>query len=660
MSKKIMATGFSNSKKLPEAKEIYDKKLGFQKWGLDNQYPFYLVDLYNGSAWHQGIVKTKTYYVAGGGLKAVNGQLDDFLKNANSDYTIDEMMKKVAFDFELFDGFCVVGSWNRDGTKVVRWEHFDVDRVRTNIDESSYFFSNDWSARKQTKEDTNFREIKPLDLEKREGKFVIYYKSPSKQSKGDMGTYPKPSYIGGITDINADLLISKYHYYEISNGFKVGTLINFANGTPESKEEENAIVDQVKGTSTSIEDVNEVIITFSDGNENAPSVLSLNGNDLADRYNLTEKSIQQNILVAHSATNPMLFGIKTEGQLGGATELLESFEIFKSIYVNGRQKTLLWVLDKMIELSGEVGAVEFIEATPIGSVEEAIAETVITEDGEEGVPVEDTENVAGSAMNGAQISSLVGVVEAVGLGTLTPQSAVQIILASFPTISQKQAEEIVGIKEEPTEFSSASDDLKVFRKYGQERNDFKVVKSISVSNDFGSKEVKQFEADNFSTFFDKVDDIRNKLTELDKNVLAMLRTGEEASSIAQAVDAPMTEIAQSMDRLSKLNLIVNGETSKIGELVLDGLDIEINQFEIRYSYEVKPGLGAEVIPTTREFCETLIDINRMYLRSEIDTITGAIGRDVWRYRGGFYHNPKTNRTTSWCRHEWRQHLVIKK
>jgi len=588
MSKKIMATGFSNSKKLPEAKETYDKKLGFQKWGLDNQYPFYLVDMYNGSAWHQGIIKTKTYYVAGGGLEVVNGQLDEFLKNPHSDFTIDEMIKKVAFDFELFDGFCVVGSWNREGTKVVRWEHFDVDRVRTNIDESMYFFSDDWSARKQTKEDTNFREIKPLDLEKKEGKFVIYYKSPSKQTKGDLGTYPKPSYIGGITDINADLLISKYHYYEISNGFKVGTLINFANGTPESKEEENAIVDQVKGTSTSIEDVNEVIITFSDGNENAPTVLSLNGNDLADRYNLTEKSIQQNILVAHSATNPMLFGIKTEGQLGGATELLESFEIFKSIYVNGRQKTLLWVLDKMIELSGEVGSVQFIQAMPMEIKKEE-----------------------------------------------TPEQMTE-------------------------EFRSADKDLKVFRKYGKEKSDFNIVKSISVSNEFGSKQVEQFETDNFKHFFDEASDIQKGLTELDKNVLKMLKAGEESSSIAKAVDAPMTEIAKSMDKLSKLNLISKGQTSKLGELVLDGLEVEIDQFEIRYSYEVKPGLGAEVIPTTREFCETLIDINRMYLRSEINTITGSIGRDVWRYRGGWYNNKKTGRTTPWCRHEWRQHLVLKK
>ena len=66
MDKKIIATGFSKSKKLPEGKESLDKKLGIQKWGSDNQYPFHIVDAYNGSAWHQGIIKTKSYYVAGG------------------------------------------------------------------------------------------------------------------------------------------------------------------------------------------------------------------------------------------------------------------------------------------------------------------------------------------------------------------------------------------------------------------------------------------------------------------------------------------------------------------------------------------------------------------------------------------------------------------
>ena len=160
-------------------------------------------------------------------------------------------------------------------------------------------------------------------------------------------------------------------------------------------------------------------------------------------------------------------------------------------------------------------------------------------------------------------------------------------------------------------------------------------------------------------FFDKIGDIRAGLTDLDKNVLELLRRGEDGTSISNAIDEPIVDVAKSIDKLNRLNLLVDNATSTLGEQVLDGLDIEVDQFEVRYSYEVKSGLGKEVIPTTRDFCRELIGQNRMYLRSEIDQISSAIGRDVWRYRGGFYHNDKIGRTTPWCRHEWRQSLVIK-
>ena len=48
--------------------EEQDRMLGFTKWGKKNDYPYFLVDLYNGSAWHQGIIKNKTHYIAGGGV----------------------------------------------------------------------------------------------------------------------------------------------------------------------------------------------------------------------------------------------------------------------------------------------------------------------------------------------------------------------------------------------------------------------------------------------------------------------------------------------------------------------------------------------------------------------------------------------------------------
>lgn len=582
----IHATGFSASKKLPTAKETLDKKLGFIKWGDKNDYPFYLLDMYNGSAWHQGLVKTKSYYIAGNGIKTVSGNAEDFLQNKWTDYTIDEIMKRCAFDGELFDAFCVIGTWNREGSRVIKWEYFDVDLVRTNADESLYYLSDDWSARKQTEELTNFRTIPPFDAQNKSGKFMIYYKAPSKQGKGEKGIYAKPSYVGGLTAINTDVLISQWHYYEICNGFKAGTLISMNSGVPETDEEARKVRDEIKGNTSSIEDTNQVVITFSDGQENAPSVLSLNGNDLADRYAMTEKSVQQNILVAHSITAPALFGIIKEGSFNSA-ESAELFEVFKNTYVSAKQNALNYVLEIMTELSGVEAVVELEEVDALKTKEEATTDTM-------------TET-----------------------------------------------------------FRSAKKDLEVFLKYGKKKDAFQIVKSISVRNDFKSADVEQMENDNFTIFFDKIGDIRANLNDLDKKVLHLLKKGDDGQTISKALDEPLNEVAKSYDKLKNMNLIVDGSTSSLGNNVLKGLDIDIADMEVRYSYEVKSGLGAPKIDTTRPFCETLIDANRMYTRFELDTISNNIGRDVWRYRGGYYHNPKTNVTTPWCRHEWVQHLVIK-
>jgi len=670
----VKAISFSNSKGLPDATEELDRRMGYIKWGKKNDYPFHLIDMYNGSAWHQGIIKNKTYYIAGGGIEVVRGQFDKFLKNEYTDFNIEDVMQSCTFDYELFDAFAVLGTWNKDGTRVVKWEHVDVDALRKSED-NKYYYSDDWTSFKQD-ETTGFKEYTVLDKTNPTGQFIIYYQAPSKKSKGEKGVYPKPPYVGGLTAINTDVLISKYHLYEIQNGFKGGTIVNLANGQPETDEEARAHRDNIKGSTTNIEDANEVIITFSDGNDNAPSVLSLNGNDLADRYDLTEKSVQQNILVAHSATNPTMFGIIQEGSFNAA-ESKDLFQIFISTYVESRQGNLDWLLNTMAALSGvEDGEAHLVTPDPFEgtSTQTAQEPTEEVEDTVESTePTDDTGadeaaaegDVAGTALNGAQIGSMVDIVAAIGRDELTPESALAIILASFPLITVEQAEQIVGMDaatdttEFKEEFRNAKKDLKVFGEYGRKKSEFKVIKSYSVSNNFGSDEVTQMEADNFTLFFDKIGDIRGNLTELDRNILKLLQDGEDGTSIQDALDATTREVAKSINKLQDLNLLTEDGTSKLGNDVLEGLDVEIEQFEVLYSYEVRAGLGAEVIAGSRDFCRELIRQDRMYSREEINTISARIGRDVWTKRGGFYHNPDTGRTTAWCRHEWQQHLVVK-
>jgi len=205
------------------------------------------------------------------------------------------------------------------------------------------------------------------------------------------------------------------------------------------------------------------------------------------------------------------------------------------------------------------------------------------------------------------------------------------------------ADETAAEREEMAQvFRSADKDLKIFAEYGRKKDGFKVVRSFSVSNDFGSDDVARMESGNFSMFFDRIGDIRAGLSDLDKNILELLKRGEDSSAIQQAVDAPLKDVAESINKLEGLNLLVDGSTSDLGDQVLEGLDVEVDQFEVVYSYEKRPGIsGNPVIPTTRDFCETLIERNLFYTREEINTISARVNRDVWRYRGGFYHNPDT-------------------
>lgn len=361
MNNKITSISFRKDFQRPE--EEKDRSMGFVKWGKKNDYPFFLVDLYNGSAYHQGIIKNKTHYIAGGGLEIVSGLIQPFIDNRWSDFDMNEIAERLAFDQELFGGMAVKGTWNKEQTKVVMWEHIPLDMIRTSLDERTYYISDDWTALNQSPEKTNLRILPAYDKDKRTGSFILYYKEPHLKGRKELGVYPKPSYYGGITAIQTDVDISKFHMYELQNGFKSGTLINFPSGYPETTEELNRIKADVKGRSQSVEDAGEIILTFSNGKDETPTVLSLNGNNLDQRYLATEKSVQQNILVAHAITSPQLFGVRLEGSFNSA-ESMDLFNIFKATYVNSKQKRIEWMLNLMVELGGYVGKVKLHDVEP--------------------------------------------------------------------------------------------------------------------------------------------------------------------------------------------------------------------------------------------------------------------------------------------------------
>ena len=650
-------TSLSFSKQYLQPIEEKDRQRGFIKWGRKNDYPFFLIELLQGSAWHQGIIKNKTYYIAGGGLETVSGDLSAFLANPFSDFDMNEIAQRMTFDFEVFGAMAVVGTWNREGTKVARWEHMDIDLVRMTEDERLYYVSDDWSALQQTPETTNYRSYPALDENNRTGSFMLYYKEPFKQARGEKGIYPKPPYYGGITAIQTDVDISRFNMFEIQNGFKAGTLINLASGEPETAEEERKIKEQIKGRTQSVEDAGEIIITFSNGADEAPTVLPLNGNNLHERYAMTEKSVQQNILVAHSVVAPSLFGIAPNGSFNAA-ETADLFEIYKGTYINSRQKQIEWLINYMVKLSGYLGSLKLVDVRPI-TLETAAPISAPTADG---VGANDAAqvDVAKSALNGAQIASLVEVAASIKSGILTPDAALQIVLASFPTIAEEQARKIVGLPtttlsscDHKHEFSA--DEIQIFSEYGVDSKDYKVLKTNIIEWDTPSDEVFSKEEMMFAT----IGEVKANISGLEKSILSMLIDGEDAAAISTATGASIEEVAKSTERLIAFELLIDGEVTDLGKQLLEQAPAPIDQFMVVYTYKERPGVP-KVLTKSRDFCLRLLSLNRLYTRDEINNISSRVDRNVWNYRGGWYTNPDTKVSTPYCRHIWVQQLVIKK
>ena len=584
MNNKIKMTSLSFRKEFIKPDEEKDRALGFIKWGKKNDYPYFLVDLFNGSAWHQGIIKTKTFYIAGGGLEIVTGDMQAFIDNQYSPFNMNEIAEQLAFDFELFGGFAVKGTWNREGTRVAKWEYLDVDAIRMTEDERIYYLSDDWTAMNQSAEKTNLRMFPALDENNKTGSFIIYYKEPSKRSRKEKGIYPKPTYNGGLTAIQTDVDIAKFHMYELQNGFKSGTLINMPSGFPESTEELHRITESIKGRTQSVEDAGEIIITFSDGKDLAPTVQQLNGNDLDKRYEVTAASVQQNILVAHSVTAPTLFGVMQQGSFNAA-ESGDLFEIFKTTYVSTRQKRIEWMLNYMAELGGYIGKVKLVDVLPLKSVAK---ETVI-------------EPVAACKHN-----------------------------------------------------SFTDNEISIFSEFGESQDNYKVISSHPIAWDTPSEEVFSRQ----EMMFETIGEIKINMKEFDKNVLSLLKKGEDSTSIAKALNTNIEAVAKSINQLSTWELYQKGNTTNLGDSLLEDLKIEIAEFEVRYSYRTRTDVPA-VKTESREFCSKLLSLNRSYSRQDIDSISTRVDRNVWTYKGGWYTNPDTQKTTPWCRHEWIQQLVVK-
>jgi len=213
---------------------------------------------------------------------------------------------------------------------------------------------------------------------------------------------------------------------------------------------------------------------------------------------------------------------------------------------------------------------------------------------------------------------------------------------------------IEGPEKEPEVVEPTSDQMvEHFSKLGKDVSKFNFIHSTGFNAE--PQEDSKFVADYLSHEF------QVSLNEDQNNILQLINEGESFGAIVTAIGAAATFVLSNILALKSQGLV---QTTDDGwEVTPEGMQSITTEemISVLYTYEKRPEVsGPDILPDgrTRSFCENLIALNRAYTREEIDQISAAVGRNVWFYKGGWYHNPDTDKNEPSCRHFWKQNIVI--
>lgn len=740
----IIVLKFADSE-IPVFKESKNKD--YIKYGNDNAYPEYLTYLFDKSGKHGAILGGKADYIFGEGY--VNG---DTVINRLGE-SLNDVAKKIILDDEMYGGFKLEIIWNRIG-KISEVYHVDWSTIRVGKD-GGFWYKECWNVKGM--------DGRWVDNQKEVAKFIPAY-NPAKPYGSQIYAYneyrpmtryyPLPSYIASNNYIETDIEISKFYLSSIRNGMMPSKMLQFYMGDP-GEEKKKALERSFKKKFAGAENAGKFILVFNPGGKDKTiDVSDLSGSELDKMFVELNKTCQQEIFSGHKVTSPMLFGIKTEGQLGGITELRTAYEIFVNTYAKTKANAIDKEITFLFAFSMWPSKYELRQTDPVGweIPEEVLAQAITPDDARAklGLPVieKPADSPATKTINAlAGVSPLVATKildnltrdEIRSLAGLPPVPGGNIIPADDPTalppgndpiaapgeasatpvnenlknLSAKQLQHVNRVirqyqKGTMTElmakmllrngYGLTEDDinkmlkpapatppvvppvvvpvaaaafeteetedgiLAMFDACGENREDFEILRSkkVSFSDDILAEEDEIiFKAEAFKTY--DVSVTEGKILDLIKKDSKI-----SADDIAKAIGQTRAYVDTKIDSLMKRGYLESsiehiGADEIVEHTVPDAAGITVPpttgvpvQVSVKYSYEVKPGIGPAIIPTTRPFCRKMIGLNRLYSRADIEKISLRLGYSVFDRKGGWWgKNPE-------CRHRWVSHIVVKK
>jgi len=591
---------------IPVPVEKVNKKTFTIDWGVNNLYPYYLNFLAKNNPIHGGIIEAKVHYISSGGLvydgTDVN-KWNKFYKNGKTDFmekNMDELIVDITTDFEKSNMLCFLVKFNVVGREKIyrKTERIPFEKIRFEYIESDKK-EVQLTGNIKISENWSNSTIKPDVIEPYNGKnnqsqFYVLYQKDSGQS---------------LDTANAIVINPGFYpsppYAGAITAIDTGIEIDKYNNA-------------------------EIHNGFSLG-----TIISMHNGRIQDQ---SEKR-------------------KFEKDLRGAATGADQTGGIFIVYGNGKEETT-----KVENLNGN-NLPDRYNNTKDGSIDSTLHAHSVT------TPILFGVKTEGSLGNSTELEIGYEIMKKnyfrnrqkailrplnwiaqtfVGLkGEITFQD-VPLELPqenqepAFVSINTGQNDKVQHCKHKHKEIDAIAQRLS---EHGRDKEDFKTLRSYPIKdydNVLESDAIDQFKSE-FAG-----------LSETAAQVLNLRNEGNDFNSIRKALDISANDLAKVYRSLiNNEYLTSDGNITELGAEELVASDID--RLEVLYEYRERPD-APELVPggKSRDFCTTLLDLNRLYTRQEIDIISGVEGYNVFAYRGGWYHDPNTDQNQPGCRHEWSQ------
>ena len=597
--------------------------------GYYNNYPGYLLYLFNRSSKHNAFINGKVLYICGAGVGFDSTDLsiqdialaNDFINKENTNFdTLKDIVKKCVLDKKLFGGYYLEVIWNKAGNNF-ELLHFSYNNLRKAKDADGYWYSKDWSKQKQSPEETDLEYIPLFDPEKPTGRQIFV----SKEYRPDLDAYPLPDYVASAVYAEVDVELSNYRLNAIKSGFNAGTILNFSNGRP-TEEEKEEIEARLKEKFTGTDRANSLLITFSGNKDSAPTIEHLTPQNVDAQLTELNDQVIQELIIGHHIPNPMLVGIKTAGELGTKDQINDSYELYKNTYIIPNQAEIEKDFNYLLKLKGFSNRIYLKELDPI----------------EEQLPIEEK----------IKVMTKNEVREMYGLPPLEEEIK-PIVSSAIHRFDDHVCDHSF------TSQSEIDEVIEIFKMFGDDRENYQVIEQSFMNED---------------NRFEFAVDVSPLSKQIKRDIVGLLDKDPlmDNKTIADTLRIKEDRVADLINDMVKEELIKVKETNTGGQKkdirvptteairTSNKIGTDTEDYKIMYTYEWRAGVKPNK-RNSREFCVKLLDANKMYSRAQIEQISKIVGYDVWNYRGGWWTRKGGQTRTPFCRHIWSANVVkIKK